>query len=92
MCIVINLSLLLRCDSSSSCAAGTLECVSGNYKEKQSGTFITPQKFADLKASSVLANVETVLSVALFSAVGGGLFLVCKLSLKLAISWLVSKS
>lgn len=47
---------------------------SGNYGEKQSGIVITPPKFADVKASSVLANVETVLSVALFSGFGGGLF------------------
>lgn len=65
---------MLQCDSSSSCAAGTLEYVSRNYGEKQNGTFITPQKFAGLKTSSALAKVETVLSVVLFSGFGDRLF------------------
>lgn len=50
-----------------------------------------PQKFADLKASSVLSNTETILSVVSFSGFGDGLFLAYRLSLKVAISWLVSE-
>lgn len=50
------------------------------------------KKFADLKASSVLSSTETILCVVLFSGFGDGLFLVYRLSLKVAVSWLASKS